>query len=164
MNTDAALTLLCSLLLTAAVAASGARFAPDAWYAMQRKPAGLPPRWVFPAVWTTLYVLMAIAAARVYLAPDSPARTAGLWLYALQLLTNAAWSWLFFGRHRADYALLDLLALLALLSATLIVFAAVDRLSAALLAPYWLWLWVALYLNASIWWLNRNRHDHAGAP
>ncbi len=147
--------LLVSLMLVAAVAVSGARFRPDAWYAALRMPHGLPPRWVFPAVWTVLYILMAIAAARVWVAPDDPLRIPALTLYAAQLIANAAWSWLFFGRHRPFAALLDLSGLLVLLTITLALFLHIDTIAGVLLVPYWLWLWVAFYLNAAIWRLNR---------
>lgn len=144
-----------SLIMVALVAASGARFRPDDWYLALNKPPGLPPNWVFPLVWSILYVLMAIAATWIWLAPDSSARTTALWLYATQLLANAAWSWLFFGRHRIGLALLDLVALLLLTALTARAFMQLDFVAGILLWPYLLWLLVALYLNSTVWWLNR---------
>lgn len=160
MNTALAASLLVSLLLTCVAAASGALFRPDQWYAALRKPPGLPPRWVFPTVWTVLYVLMAIAAALVYRTANSARIEPALAAYGMQLAANAAWSWLFFGRHRPFAALLDLLALLWLLALTLVLFAQIDSLAATLLAPYLLWLCVALYLNTAVWWLNRHTVAH----
>ncbi len=143
-----------SLIVVALVAASGARFRPDAWYAALEKPPGLPPNWVFPLVWSILYVLMAIAAAWIWQAPDSPDRSIALWLYAAQLLANAIWSWLFFGRHRIGLALIDLMILLVLATLTTWAFKRVEFAAAVLLWPYLLWLLVALYLNSAVLWLN----------
>ncbi|WP_455383962.1 TspO/MBR family protein [Acidihalobacter prosperus] len=150
-------TLLASLMLVAAVAASGGRFRPDAWYATLRKPPGLPPRSVFPAVWTVLYLLMAVAAARIYAAPADPLRIPALTLYGAQLVANAVWSWMFFGRHSPLAALLDLSALFVLLTFTLVLFLRLDVAAGVKLLPYWLWLLVAFYLNAAVWWMNRPR-------
>lgn len=146
--------LLLSLILVTAVAASGARFRPDAWYEALRKPPGLPPKWIFPVVWTLLYVMMAIAAALIWVQPESPVRSIGLIFYAIQLVANAAWSWLFFGRRRMDLALVDLALLIALVSLTTSYFLKLSTLAGGLLLPYLIWLLIALYLNSSVWWLN----------
>ena len=144
-----------SFLLVFVVAASGARFRPDGWYAALKKPVGLPPNWVFPVVWLSLYLLMAVAAAWVWLAEASAWRTIGLALYAVQLVLNAAWSWLFFGRHRTGLALLVLVMLTVLVAANMGAFFQVDSWAGLLLLPYLVWLVIALYLNASVCWLNR---------
>ena len=62
------------------------------WYHGLRKPAFNPPSWVFGPVWTTLYLLMAIAAWRVAESAPSPLRTTAMLLFAVQLALNLAWS------------------------------------------------------------------------
>jgi len=96
-----AVVALSSLALTLAVATAGSLFRPDDWYERLRKPAGTPPPWVFPVVWTILYILMALAAALVFISPAAPLRTAALVLYGVQLIANAKWSWLFFPTSQA---------------------------------------------------------------
>ncbi|MBE7563804.1 tryptophan-rich sensory protein [Acidithiobacillus sp. HP-6] len=150
-----ALVSLISLAITLAVATTGSLFRPDAWYTRLQKPKGTPPPWVFPVVWTLLYIIMAFAAALIYVSPASLLRTVGLSLYGLQLLCNAAWSWLFFGRHQVLWALADLVLLLLLVLACFLVFMWITPLAAWLLVPYLLWLCVALYLNAATYRLNR---------
>lgn len=162
MNTAFAASMLGSLVLTWAAAATGALFRPDTWYASLRKPPGLPPPWVFPAVWSMLYLLMAISAALVYVSPGGTVHDLALGAYGLQLAANAAWSWLFFGRHRPLAALLDLIALVLLVALTFALFAQIDALAASLLLPYLIWLCVALYLNAAVWWLNRSMLTRGG--
>ncbi|OZB84502.1 MAG: sensory protein TspO [Halothiobacillus sp. 13-55-253] len=144
-----------SFVLVILVAASGGRFRPDRWYAELKKPVGLPPNWVFPVVWISLYAMMAVAAAWVWLAEPSDLRTAGLIIYAAQLVFNTAWSWLFFGLHRTGLALIDLLVLITLVSINTWLFVQVDTWAGLLLVPYLIWLLIALYLNASVCWLNR---------
>lgn len=149
------LTYVISLALSFATAFTGARFRPGLWYQSLRKPPGLPPPWVFPVVWTLLYILMALAAAMIWLSPAAPIRSAALLLYALQLVANAAWSWIFFGRRRMLMAWLDLSLLFALVLIDTILFFQIDHLAGILLLPYLLWLCVAFYLNGTVWWLNR---------
>jgi tryptophan-rich sensory protein len=70
------------------------------WYAGLTKPSFNPPGWVFAPVWTTLYVMMAIAVWRILRLPDaSAARRLALTLFFIQLVLNAAWSWMFFGAN-----------------------------------------------------------------
>ncbi|CEP34340.1 MULTISPECIES: TspO/MBR family protein [unclassified Halomonas] len=148
------LALLVSLLLVGLTASTGARFRPDGWYRELRKPTWTPPDIAFPIAWGILYLLMAIAAWRIYMADASVWRTASLAVYALQLLVNAAWSWLFFGRKQIVAALVDIVVLLALITIAITLFYQVSTLAAWLMVPYWLWVALALALNASIVRLN----------
>ncbi|MBT2773862.1 tryptophan-rich sensory protein [Halomonas sp. ISL-60] len=149
------LALLVSLLLVGLTATTGARFRPDGWYRELRKPTWTPPDIAFPIAWGILYLLMAIAAWRIYMAEESAWRTAGLVVYALQLLVNAAWSWLFFGRKQIVAALVDIMVLLALITIAIALFFQVNTLAAWLMVPYWLWVALALALNATIFRLNQ---------
>lgn len=150
------LLLFCVMACLAVGAIGGRWTAPEipAWYRGLRKPSFNPPNWVFAPVWTTLYVLMGIAAWRVMETPVSPARTWGLALFALQLALNLAWSWIFFRRHAMGAALAEMALLWAAIAATLGAFAQVDRAAAWLLAPYLAWVSFAAALNAALWRLN----------
>ncbi|MCG7578426.1 MULTISPECIES: TspO/MBR family protein [Halomonadaceae] len=149
------MALLVSLLLVGAAAMTGARFRPDGWYRTLRKPRWTPPDLAFPIAWGILYLLMAIAAWRIYMADDSPLRSASLAVYGAQLLANAAWSWLFFGRKQIGAALVDIVVLLGLITLAIGLFAQVNTFAAWLMVPYWLWVALALALNATILRLNR---------
>lgn len=126
------------------------------WYPALVAPPGKPPNWVFPVVWTTLYVMMAVAAWLVWRHAGVARRRhyQALRLWGWQLLVNALWTPAFFGLHNPGLALGVILALLVLLGLTIRVFLRVDRLAAALLAPYFLWVCYATWLNAGFWWLN----------
>ena len=81
------------------------------WYRGLIKPSFNPPSWIFGPVWTTLYILMAIAAWLVAQAPDSPSRRIGLALFLFQLALNLAWSWIFFHKHAIGPAALEVAVL-----------------------------------------------------
>ncbi len=140
------------LLLCFLVAAVASIFMPDAWYAELQKPDFNPPNWVFAPVWTLLYILMAISVWRVQRKQQQFSFEIALWL--LQLVLNGLWSWLFFGLHRPDLALIDIAALIIVLLATVLAFARVDRSAAWLLLPYLAWVSFASMLNLSLWQLN----------
>jgi tryptophan-rich sensory protein len=147
--------LLVFILLTLVVGAAGSAVTQPAipvWYADLLKPSFNPPNWVFAPVWTTLYVLMAIAAWRVWRVAGT--RAPEMALYAVQLALNLLWSVLFFGLHRILWALADLGLLLVAVLATLAVFWRRDRTAGALLIPYLAWSGFAFLLNLAIWRLN----------
>ena len=148
------LVLLGFIALCLAAGALGAAVtapAITAWYATLAKPSFNPPNWIFAPVWTTLYVLMAIAAWLVWRRGN--ARTP-LVLFALQLVLNSAWSLLFFGLHRVDLALIDIVLLLAAIAATALSFRPRSAVAALLLVPYLAWVSFATVLNFAIWRLN----------
>ena len=126
----------------------------DTWYRGLAKPPLTPPDWVFPAVWTVLYILMAVAAWRVWLSLPGPGRRIALIVFVLQLALNLGWTIAFFGLQQPRVALAMLLALLLAVLADTLLFAQRDRLAAGLLLPYLAWLVFAGYLNLGIVDLN----------
>lgn len=114
-----------------------------------------PPSWAFPVVWSILYALMGIGAARISMAPPSPARSRGLNLFAVQLVVNFFWSLIFFNAQAFSFAFLWLLLLWALVLWMTVTFQAADSPAARLQIPYLLWLTFAAYLSFGVWYLNR---------
>jgi benzodiazapine receptor len=121
------------------------------WYLTLDRPPGVPPNWMFPVVWTTLYIMIGTAAWLVW-------RQAGhhraLRLWGWQLLLNAVWTPAFFGLHSPALGLAIILPLLVLIVLTVRAFLPLDRRAALLLLPYGLWCVYATYLNAGFLWLN----------
>ena len=97
---------------------------------------------------------MGISAARIYLAPPSPARTRGLLIFLIQLGFNFLWSIIFFHFQAFGLAFLWLLALWALILWMILTFRKVDRPAAWLQIPYLLWVSFAAYLSFGVWRLN----------
>lgn len=120
-----------------------------------QKPPLSPPGWVFPVVWGTLFVLMGIGAARIWLSPPSGDRSRGINLFIAQLVINFFWSLIFFNLQAFGFAFLWLLLLLGLVLWMTRTFRKTDPPSAKLQIPYLLWLLFAAYLNLGVWWLNR---------
>lgn len=148
------LVLLLFLALSFGAAAFGAQFAPGSWYAALAKPSWNPPSWVFGPVWTLLYAMMAVAAWLVWRQAGWRAAAPALAVFALQLVLNALWSWIFFGLHAPGWALLEILALWLAILATIVLFARVRPLAAWLLVPYLAWVSFAAVLNFTLWRLN----------
>jgi tryptophan-rich sensory protein len=145
--------LVVNLLGIGSAAMSGP-MAGGSWYSSLTLPALQPPGPVFGIAWTILYTLLGLAAARLWVAPPSPARRRALALFALQLLLNLAWSPLFFSAQQIAPALALIVAIL--LAAILATLAArrVDGLAPWLMLPYLVWLGFALMLNWRILALN----------
>ena len=126
------------------------------WYAGLTKPSWTPPGWLFGPVWTALYALMGVAAARVWLRRRStPAARRSLGLFGIQLVLNAAWSFLFFGLHSPVLGLADIVVLWAAIAALVAWWWRLERPAALLLLPYLGWVSFAAALNAAIWGMNR---------
>lgn len=114
-----------------------------------------PPGWVFPIVWTVLYLLMGYSSYRVYTAGKSPALTKrALQLYATQLLLNFVWPIVFFAFEWYLAAFVVLIALWVLILLTLRAFTVIDETAGDLLLPYLLWVTFAGYLNLGVYFLN----------
>lgn len=124
------------------------------WYPTLAKPAFTPPDWLFPPVWTALFVLMGIAAWRVWRRAGWEMGRPALGAFAVQLALNLAWSFLFFGMQWVGAALVEILVLLAAIAWTGARFARIDRPAAILLVPYALWVAFAAVLTAAIWLSN----------
>lgn len=122
---------------------------------MIEKPALSPPAVLFPIVWTILYALMGIGAARIAASDNSPARSGALNVFVIQLILNFFWSLIFFNAQAFGFALLWLLLLWALIIVMIVRFWQVDRPAALLQIPYLLWVTFAAYLNYAVWQLNR---------
>ncbi|CEG24215.1 TspO/MBR family protein [Planococcus massiliensis] len=125
-------------------------------YKRLKKPSFSPPPWVFPTVWTTLYTTMGLAKYRVDEKSDSQEeRRNTLAPYDIQLGLNFLWSFLFFKRGMRGTALIEMTALLGVLTLTTYEFFGVDKLAGSLMIPYIAWVAFALGLNYSVWKLNK---------
>jgi benzodiazapine receptor len=152
--------LLVSIAIPFLVGAFGAFFTTadtlNNWYAGLRKPPFNPPDWVFGPVWTTLYIMMGIAAFLIWRKglDDKVVRIA-LACFIVQLFLNAIWTPLFFGLHSPLLGLIDIVLLLNAVIVTIYAFSKISRPAAILLVPYLAWVFFATLLNASLYILNR---------
>ena len=126
----------------------------EPWYAGLLKPTFTPPNWVFAPVWTSLYALMAFAFWRILRTPDTSRRRTAIMLFALLLVANAAWSWMFFGANSPILGLINIGPQLGIIGATIASFWILDRLASLSLLPLAMWVAFAAVLNFSIWRLN----------
>lgn len=121
----------------------------SSWYQRVR-PDFTPPNYVFPIVWTTLYILIGIALAQTLLLTDSVIKSALLWLYFFNLSFNVLWSLVYFGNHDVLNAFLILLAII--ISTGFILYYTYLTLPLwvfAILVPYQAWILFAAILNGA---------------
>lgn len=144
---------LLASLATGAVGALATRHARE-FYAGLVKPAWAPPGWLFGPVWTTLYLMMGVAAWLVWRQAGWTGARVALSLFLGQLVFNALWSWLFFAWRRGGLAFADVILLSGLIVATALAFARVRPLAAALLLPYLAWVTFATALTHALWRAN----------
>lgn len=121
-------------------------------FAMMNKPALSPPGWLFPVVWTILYILMGIASYLI-LTSGKP-NDAALTVYAIQLFFNFFWSILFFRLGLCISAFIWLVVLWLLIVRTTVMFYRIVKAAGYLMIPYLLWVAFAGYLNLAICLLN----------
>ncbi len=147
--------LLVNLLIPLAVGGLSALLTMSSMetFAKLKQPPLSPPGWLFPVVWTVLFLLMGIAAYLVWMR-DSTGRNGALLLYGLQLIFNFAWTLIFFNGQKYGFALLWLLALWALILLTTLRFFRESKAAGCLMVPYLAWVTFAAYLNAGVWYLN----------
>lgn len=139
------------LLACFGAGATGGLFPPGPWYDSLKKPDWTPPNWLFPVAWTTLYLCMATAGARVAVSPDNGIAMA---LWALQIALNGLWTPVFFGLRKLGLGMVVLVALWVSVAACMIALWQVDWVSGLLFLPYLVWVSVAGALNLSVWRLN----------
>ena len=149
--------LIISILVTFGVALLGAIAGKQYFgdYLKLNKPVFSPPSFVFPVVWTLLYILMAIAVYRVYVKTYSGTNKAkAIKLYAVQLFLNFLWPVLFFRLRLYGISFLELLLLLVFILLTTFEFFKIDKVAALLMIPYIIWVSFAGVLNYVIWMMN----------
>ncbi len=148
------LGLIAWLALVFAASLTSVFVSTGGWYAELNKPVWNPPNWIFGPVWTVLYIMMAVAAWRVWLRGGWKVQRTPLSLFLIQWTLNALWTPLFFGFHLLGWAFVEILVLLVFILLTLRAFWPVDRMAAFLMVPYALWVAFASVLNFTIWRLN----------
>ena len=148
--------LACWLLASFATGGVGAIASVSAasFYGVLMQPAWAPPAWLFGPVWTTLYVLMGIAAWLVWREHGFGKAGIALRFYIAQLLANALWSWLFFAWHLGAISVVEIIVLWLLIGSTLLTFWKLHKVAALMLVPYLVWVSFAAALNIALWRLN----------
>lgn len=139
--------------LVVAAAVFGGQWGAGPWYNSLSKPSWTPPNWLFPIAWSILYLMIAIAGWLIWVTPHEK-RTLLLAIWGGQLLLNATWSYLFFGRKELALALVEIAAMWLSIAAFTVLAWDVNQRAALLFMPYLVWVSYAAALNASIWVRN----------
>ena len=154
MNEKSRSPLIISILIPLAVGSLSSLLSRSmTTYSSISKPDFTPPSYVFPIVWTILYVLMGISSYIIY-DSDNPAKGRALKIYMLQLFFNFCWSIIFFRFNLYLFALIWLVVLIALICLMIKEFYKISPLAAYLQIPYLLWCVFAALLNFFIYKMN----------
>ena len=143
------------VILNIMAALSGSIFSPGDWYKSLNKPSWQPADWVFPTVWTVLYLMNAFAGWLVWEAMGTLGL--GWWamaIYGIGLLLNSAWSAIFFGLKRMGFAMIEVGLLWIAIVLQGIIFFQIVPLAGILVIPYVFWVSIAAFLNFTVWRLN----------
>jgi tryptophan-rich sensory protein len=124
------------------------------FYLQLDRPRWAPPAWLFGPAWSLLYVLMAVAAYRVWRLEGWAGAQVELGLYVVQLVLNAGWSWFFFVRRTGLGSTIEAAMLWAAVVATMVAFWGRDTLAGVLFVPYVAWVTFATALTVSVWRRN----------
>ena len=116
-----------------------------------------PPSFLFPIVWTVLYILMGISAGMIYTNRKAlpKQKESALLTYTASLVVNFFWSIIFFNMRAYFFAFIWLLLLLFLIISTILQYRKINKTASYLQIPYAVWVIFAGYLNFGIWFLNR---------
>ena len=126
----------------------------DTYQTLQQPPLS-PPGWIFPIVWSILYLLMGYASYRIYVSEaDREDKRKALIFYGIQLFLNFLWPLVFFGLQWYWAAFVLLIALWVMIYLTMHLFGSIDETAENLLIPYLLWVTFAGYLNLGVALLN----------
>ena len=122
-------------------------------YAQMAKPPLAPPSWLFPVVWTILFILMGIASYLIYMS-GNPEKKSALFFYGAQLVVNFIWPIIFFNFGKYLFAFIWLMFLWVWVIIMNVKFYRINRSAGLMIIPYVIWLTFAAYLNFFAYYLN----------
>lgn len=145
------LLFLMFLAATFAAGSTGALFPTGNWYKQLTKPTWVPPNWVFPLAWTSIYLLISFAGARVAVL-DGNAYALGFW--AMQIAFNAVWTPAFFGLRMLKGSLPIMAGLWVSVLGCMITSFQLDFWAGMAFVPYMVWVTIAAALSVAMFRLN----------
>lgn len=144
--------LVICLILVYAVAFLGSLFTspntgPDSEYYNSIRPSITPPNWVFPVVWNILFFLIALSLYLSWINSNKKQKKSLAWVFGINLALNFLWSVIYFGLKNPAFAFVELIALWASIISMIYITKKINKTSAYLLVPYFLWVSFAGVLN-----------------
>ena len=146
------ISICVAVIICFSVGFTAAYFQADAiqtWYPFLNKQTLTPPNFIFPIVWSLLYLCMGISIGLIWNTQHTKRKTLR-WLFSCQLLLNFTWSICFFYFQSPLLGFIDILLLDIFIIYYMIESYPVKKISSLLFIPYTLWLLLATYLNGYI--------------
>lgn len=126
----------------------------EGWYKTIKEPSWNPPDYIFGPVWTTLFIMMNVAAWLVWKPKGFKAAATPVTVFFIQLGLNVAWSWIFLGMLQPGWAFAEIVILWLAIVATTVAFFGRSKVAGGLMVPYLAWVSFANVLNFIIRRLN----------
>ncbi|MCX6748274.1 MAG: tryptophan-rich sensory protein [Candidatus Pacearchaeota archaeon] len=140
--------LISCFIIVAIVAFLGSTFTSQntnsQWY-QSIKPSITPPNYVFPIVWTILFILIAISLYLSWI--DSKDKTKIVVIFSVNFLLNILWSIFYFGMRNPRVAFIEIIFLWLSIFWMLVVTRKFSKKAFWLLIPYFIWVTFAAVLN-----------------
>jgi tryptophan-rich sensory protein len=128
-----------SLLTTSAVNSS--------WY-QSVKPSITPPNWVFPLAWNILFFMIFVSLYLSLVSVKKKSLRLELKIaFGVNLLLNILWSFFYFFLKKPNFAFFELILFWLSIIAMIYTTSKINKKSAWLLLPYFLWVSFAGILN-----------------
>lgn len=124
------------------------------WYESLNKPAFTPPDSIFTPAWIYLYVLIFLSLFTFIYTKSDKDKKLGYFLFAIQMVLNLSWVPAFFYLKNITMSFVIIIFMLIFTFMTAAEFYKISKMSAALIAPYILWIAFAAYLNYGMMYLN----------
>lgn len=157
MNSRSFVKLILSIALPIAVGGIAGIFTSqeiDGWYRTLNSPSFNPPNWVFGPVWTTLYIIMGISLYLIWSLPPTRERQTAILVFAIQLVLNFLWSFLFFYFRQIGFAVVEIIMLWISIVCMLVLFHRLRPMAAYINIPYLVWVSFATILTIAYYQLN----------
>lgn len=126
----------------------------NTWFETLHHPSFRPPNWLFGPVWTSIYIFMGISLYLIWIQPKSNLKKYCIKIFALQMILNFLWSFIFFHFHLIEVALIDIILLWSSLIIMIFMFYKMKPIAAYVNIPYICWVTFALILNTAYYRLN----------
>lgn len=157
MSRSNIIKLIVSLIIPLFVGAVAGMFTSQAvptWYASLNRPSFSPPNWVFGPMWTSLYILLGFSFFLIWKENPSQQKNLAITVFAIQMLLNFMWNFIFFYFNMIGIALLEIILLWISIAVMIYLFYKLKPFAAYLNIPYLLWVSFATILNAGYYFLN----------
>lgn len=117
------------------------------WYINLNKAPWSPPGWLFGVAWTTIMLCFSVYMASI---KKTDFTRNLVILFSIQFFLNVVWNYIFFNKHLVALALISIVSLTFVVATLFFYNLKTLKLKSLFILPYFIWLCIAISLNAYI--------------